>query len=216
MSDDYNVQVVTLRAKFKKILAHPPTDILSTIRTSHLGACSEALAASFLSSAQANPLSIDTLVQRAINHAIQRRISNDLNDYLVNALHETQLHIPKHKEISPTNTVLSSALFAGSIVRNRMFKSATICDFAEQGLQLPGATIEKKRQEVVAIGVCLMLLVAEKDGLEKVVLALEALKAKKIIKYPTGVELLERTIAIAKDKFAIITSAADAWRLLFP
>jgi len=88
-------------------------------------------------------------------------------------------------------------------VRNKLLGTGLINAFIDKGLELPGAiTGVKNRREVMAIGVCLVLLVAgsvlvsewrvyDVELLEKVVKALQLLKEKKQIKYPTGVDLLE-------------------------
>jgi len=246
MSDDYDSQVSSLTAHFTSLFAYPPAEVSSTIKASPLlGACSEALAVSLLSSAQANPTSIDALVQPLVRELATTEdlrftdeeagyidtpfntiFQTDLAEHLSNALHETQLHKPKQTDVIPRNTVLSSALLAGSALRNGLLSSKAIYAFAGQGLQLSGATIEEERKEVVAIGACLLLLVAgdvlldkwmsESDRLEKVVKALESLKERKITEYPTAVSLLEKTIVAAKNGFTTVTPTADAWKLLFP
>ena len=90
-------------------------------------------------------------------------------------------------------------------MRNKLLGSSLINAFVDRGLQLPRATTSigvKNRREVVAIGVCLVLLVAghvlvsewnvyDVEMLEKVVKALHLMKEKQVIKYPTGVDLLE-------------------------
>jgi hypothetical protein len=124
----------------------------------------------------------------------------DLADILSNSLHET-LPNPKQTDISHDNTVLSSALFAASAVRNNLLTSTAIYAFVEQGLQFPRATINTERKEVVAIGACLLLLVAgqvlldkwmaDEDRLEKVIKALKVLKEKAVVQYPPAIDLLE-------------------------
>jgi hypothetical protein len=59
--------------------------------------------------------------------------------------------------------MFSYALLAGSSVRHKLSGSSLINAFVDSGLQLPRATTSigvKNRREVVAIGVCLVLLVA--------------------------------------------------------
>ncbi|KDR72107.1 hypothetical protein GALMADRAFT_159120 [Galerina marginata CBS 339.88] len=244
MTDDYNDQVSSIKAHFEKLFAHPPAELSSTIRASPLGACSEALATSLLSAAQANPISIDTLVQplvRELSATEDLRFTDedagytniqfntvfriDLADILSDSLHEIQPK-PKQTDILPSNTVLSSALFSASAIRNNLLSSTAIYAFVEKGLQFPGTTTETERQEVMAIGTCLLLLVAgrvlldkwmaDEDRLETVIEALEGLKKKAVIQYPTAVSLLERTVVAAGDGFVTIIPAADAWKLLFP
>ncbi|KAF8910633.1 hypothetical protein CPB84DRAFT_1743464 [Gymnopilus junonius] len=246
MSDDYDSQVSSLTAQLTSLFTHPPAEVSSIIKASPiLSACSEALAVSLLSSVQSNPASIDALVQPLVRDLATTEdvrftdedagyidtpfntvFQIDLAENLSNALHETQLHKPKQTSIIPQNTVLSSAIFAGSALRNGLLSSNAIYAFVGQGLQLPEATIEQERKEVVAIGACLLLLVAgntlldkwmsESDRLEKVVKALESLKERGVIGHPTGVTLLERTIDAAKDGFATTVTATDAWKLVFP
>ncbi len=127
----------------------------------------------------------------------------DLGDYLTTTLHELHLYKAKQTVVSPKNTVLSSALLVGSVVRNRLLGPNLVNGFVNQGLQLPSdIPVEKQRREVVSIGACLVLLVAgsvlldkwreyEPGWLEKVVEALEVLKQKQVVKYPTGLDLLE-------------------------
>ena len=94
---------------------------------------------------------------------------------------------PKQGEVVPQNTVLSSALFAGSALKNGLLTSKAIYSFVTQGLQFPGATYEEGRKEIVATGACLVLIVAgdiflekwmPQGGVEKVQTALESLKDK--------------------------------------
>jgi len=219
MFDDYNDQVSSLTGHFETLLAHPPAELSLIIRESPLCACSEALAAAVLSSAQANPLSIDNLVQplaRDLSATEDLCFTDqdagytdtpfntvfriDLADILGNSLHET-LPKPKQTDISHDNTVLSSALFTASAIRNNLLTSTAIYAFVEQGLQFPGATINKERKEVMAIGACLLLLIAgqvlldkwmaDKDQLKKVIKALKVLKEKAVVQYPPAMDLLE-------------------------
>jgi hypothetical protein len=220
MSNDYNDQVSSLTAHFETLFAHPPAELSSIIRASPLGACSEALAAALLSSAQANPLSIDNLVQPLVRDLSATEdlfftdqeagyadtpfntvFRIDLADILSNSLHETLPNDPKQTDISHDNTVLFSALFAASAVRNNLLTSTAIYAFVEQGLQFPRATINTERKEIVAIGACLLLLVAgqvlldkwmaDEDRLEKVIKALKVLKEKAVVQYPPAMDLLE-------------------------
>ena len=123
-----------------------------------------------------------------------------LSDFLSDALHETKLHAPKKTTVSQENTVLAAALFSGSVIQHGLLDSSHIYAFTSQGLQLPDSYFERERQEIVAIGACLQLLVAgqkliegivPEDGQDKVTPALERLKKKEIINYPKGIELLE-------------------------
>ncbi len=59
MFDDYKMFD---QDQFEALFSHPPVEVSSIIRCSPLGACAEALAATLLSSALDNPLSIDALV----------------------------------------------------------------------------------------------------------------------------------------------------------
>ena len=221
MSDDYSDQVSSLTAHFETLFVPPPAELLPIIRESPLGACSQALAAALLSSAQANPLSIDNSVQSLVrdlsatedlcftdqdagyaDNPVNTVFRIDLADILSDSLHET-LPNPKQTDISHDNTVLSSALFAASPIRNSLLTSTAIYAFVEQGLQFPRATINKEGKEVVAIGACLLLLVAgqvplhnykwmaDEDRLEKVIKALKVLKEEAVVQYSPAMDLLE-------------------------
>ncbi len=266
MSDDYETQLTPLTSRFENLFRNPPPElsaqILSTIKSNPGVASAEALASSLLSVVEENPKKSESLIL-PIAHILPATadiVINDedagYNDYpfdhvfvirlselLSDTLHETQLHVPKQTVVSPQNTVLAAALFSASAIQHELLNSNHIYAFARQGLQLPDATIEEERKEVVAIGACLQLLVAgnimkEKwlalsDGLEKVVAALESLKDKNVIKYPKAMDLLEvnfippnkvtitknafqKTITEAKGNFSTPLAPAAAWGLLFP
>ena len=218
MSDNYNDQVSSLKAHFETLFAHPPVELSSIIRESPLGPCSEALALAVLSSAQANPFSIDNLVQSLVrdlsatedlrftdqdagyintpfNIVFQEELADMLSDSLLTWANS------KQTDILHDNTFLSSALFAASAIRNNLVTSSAIDEVVRQGLQFPGATINKEREEVMAIGACLLLLVAghvlldkwvaEEDRLEKVIKALEVFKEKAVVQRPSAMDLLE-------------------------
>ena len=218
MFNDYNDQVSSLTAQFKRLFAHPPAEVSSIIRESPLGACSEALALAVLSSAQANPFSIDNLVQSLVRDLsatedlrftdqdagyIDTPFNTVFREELADILSDSLQTWPnlKQTDILHNDTLLSSALFAASAIRNNLVTSSAICTFVEQGLQFPGATINKEREEVVAIGACLLLLVAgqvllaklmaEEDRLEKVIKALETLKEKAVVQHPPAIDLLK-------------------------
>jgi len=263
--DEYNDQVSSLQDQFEELFSHPPAElqVSSIIRGSPLGACSDALASALLSSALADPLSIDASVSSIVASLSTTKdliftdteagwidtpfndvFAMDLGDCLNTTLHESYLHKVKQTVTSPKNTVLSSALLAGIVVRDKLLGPNLVNEFVDQGLQLPDVTpVEKQKREAVLIGACFILLVAgsvlldnwrkyDPGRLQRVVEALEVLKQEKVIKYPTGVDLLEvcslmklfirliielqRTINAAKGQFKVETTAAEVWVLLFP
>jgi hypothetical protein len=221
MSDDYEAQ---LASRFENLFRNPPSElsaqILSTIKSNPGVASAEALASSLFSVVKENPKRSEALILPIVHilPATADIVINEegfgynnypfgdvfvihLSELLSDALHETQLHVPKQTVVSPQNTVLAAALFSASAIQHELLNSNHIYAFARQGLRLPDATIEEERKEVVAIGACLQLLVAgnimiekwlaHSDGLEKVVEALENLKDKDVIKYPNAVEVLD-------------------------
>jgi len=224
MSDAYETQLTLLTSRFDNLFRNPPTElsaqILSIIKANPGVASAEALASSLLSVVKENPKRSESLIL-PIAHILPATadiVVNDegagyndypfeqvfvihLSEFLSDALHETQLHVPKQTVVSPQNTVLAAALFSASAIQHGLLNSNHIYAFARQGLRLPDAAIEEERQEVVAVGACLQLLVAgnimiekwlaHSDGLEKVVEALENLKDKNVIKYPNAVGLLD-------------------------
>ncbi len=136
--DKYNNQVSSLQDQFEELFSHPPAElqVSSIIRDSPLGACSEALASTLLSSTMANPLSIDTSVLSIvaslattkdliftdkeagwINTPFNDVFAMDLRDYLSTTLHKLHLHKIKQTVVLPKNTVLSSALLADIVVK---------------------------------------------------------------------------------------------------
>ncbi|KAJ3485790.1 hypothetical protein NLJ89_g11869 [Agrocybe chaxingu] len=149
-----------------------------------------------------------------------------LSEGLGNELHETQLNKAKQTAVESSNSVLSAALFSASVLQNGLLSSKTIYAFARQGLQLPDERSEEERKEIVAIGTLIQLLVAGKIfvekqlglgfGLDKIVAALEALKANRTIQNAKGVDLLEKTIAASKIGFSDPLSPANTWTALFP
>jgi hypothetical protein len=135
-----------------------------------------------------------------INTPFNALVRSDTGDCLRHYLLE-----PHQTIVTRKNTMFSYALLAGSAVRHKLLGTALVSAFVDNGLQLPGAIRVngvKNSREVMAIGACLVLLVAggvlvdewmvyDIGQLEKVVKALQLLKEKKEIKYPTGVVLLE-------------------------
>jgi len=230
MSDAFNNQVSSLILRFENLFAQPPADLSSILREGPQAACSEALGPSLLDAAEANPLSIDASVQSLVaglsttkdvihtdvihNNIIHTDTDKEEGPYITTPFNDFvrrdigdclsyALHGSHQTAISRKNTMFSYALLAGSAVRNKLLGTGLINAFIDKGLELPGAiTGVKNRREVMAIGVCLVLLVAgsvlvsewrvyDVELLEKVVKALQLLKEKKQIKYPTGVDLLE-------------------------
>ncbi|CAA7262528.1 unnamed protein product [Cyclocybe aegerita] len=221
------------------------TKTLAIIESNRSVDGAEELAASLLSAALANPEAVDSLVVPIVQikpqantilvtdedagytdtpffHLVEIRLSEGLGD----ELHETQLNKAKQTAVESSNSVLSAALFSASVLQNGLLSSKTIYAFARQGLQLPDEKSEDERKEIVAIGTLLQLLVAGKIlvekqlglgfGLDKIVAALEVLKANKTIQNAKGVDLLEKTVTASKIGFSDPLSPANTWKALFP
>jgi hypothetical protein len=224
MSDyDYDAQYSALLVRFEDIFktsSDISVELLSVIKSNPTAAGAEALATSVLDHAQASPQQVDTLVV-AINNLLNTLqaqsititdedgsdpfkdvFSSQLSGFLNDRLHETQLHEPKQTLIAASNLTLSAALFSASATKNRLLQNhkATYA-FARQGLQLPDATEEQERKEVVALGACLQLSITgammieqwlgKSDGQEAVVQALKGLKARGVVTTSGGLHLLD-------------------------
>ena len=201
-------------------------ELLSVLKSSPITASREAsgiLALSVFKQVRASPQHVDILVvaiKNLINTAyVQSIVITDqyksdssfeddftwrLAEFLGSRLHETQLHVPKETVIAASNPTLSAALFSASAIKNRLLylegDSGTYA-FARQGLQLPDAREEQKRQEVVSLGTCLQLSVAGatmmehwlsiSDSQEAVVQALKDLKERGVVTTSGGLRLLD-------------------------
>jgi hypothetical protein len=251
MSDDYDTLVSSQTSRFSTIFSNPPSpkdlspQIVSQVKANPNVACAEALATSLITTAKHSPQSSSILIHALIdalpstttiiitdedagytNESFDAIFLSQLSDFLGNALHETQLHIPKQGMVAPTNTVLASAVFSAEAAKHGLIPGRAVYSFARQGLQLPDAMFEEDRKEIVAIGACLQLLIAGKvmvdkwlaasDGIEKITAALESLKEKDVIKYPKAKELLQKTIDQSKTGFANPLHPVDVWKMLFP
>lgn len=251
MSDyDYDAQYSALLVLFEDIFQSfkNSSDIclklLSVVKSNPTTAGAEALATSVLNHVRASPQQVDSLVVAIKNlldtddaqsivitdeygsKPFEDVFSSQLAEFLTDRLHETQLHAPKHTVIAASNPTLSAALFSASATKNRLLEShkATYA-FARQGLQLPDATEEQERKEVVALGACLQLSVAgatmikqwlgKSDGQEAVVQALKGLKERGVVTTSGGLHLLDKTQGIAQDKFSHEISPTEAWSILF-
>ncbi|KAF9461724.1 hypothetical protein BDZ94DRAFT_799545 [Collybia nuda] len=150
-----------------------------------------------------------------------------LGEWLNYALHETSLVEPKRTIVEPSNTVLTAAVFSAALLKTGVLASPSyVFSFTRQGLQLPNAVRETERQEIVAIGACLQLLVAGKimldrwleksDGSDGIVQALKALSDGKVILSENGRVLLQKTIDLAEQGFGTGTTARNAWSVVFP
>ncbi|TFK35541.1 hypothetical protein BDQ12DRAFT_714597 [Crucibulum laeve] len=219
------------------------TRILSIIKSNPTTACAEALPTSILSAAKARPREVDSLVlsTKQIFPSAETLSVDDfpdgpqtfgylfrynLADYLKDALHETHLHEPKQTEITPTNPTLAAALFSASAIKNGLLKDTKASyHFLRQGLQLKDEPIEQEREAVVALGACLQLSVAgeammerwlaQSDGQETILKALNKLKDNNVIRTPGGIRLLEKAIENVQNKFTLALSPATAWDLIF-
>ncbi|KAF8159673.1 hypothetical protein B0H34DRAFT_673993 [Crassisporium funariophilum] len=227
---DYDTQSDVLFSQFQGVFqsidnaTDVSSDLFLIIKTNPTFACIDALVASLFCNVEARPRDVDNLVLSFKNlldmpDAGAIRIDdydeqaegpipfadvfkNVLADRLKDTIHETQLHVPKHTEISPTNPTLSAALFSGSVIKNQALEGTSASyAFARQGLQLPDADRESDREETVALGACLQLAIAgarmmeewlgKTDGQDAVVEALKALKVKHVVKSSNGVRLLD-------------------------
>jgi len=99
-----------------------------------------------------------------------------------------------------TYKVLYAALFSASAVKNRLLDAEFIYTFTRFGLLLSDSEAledDKKKFAAIIAGACLQLITADNVFMEKhfakdaLIIVLEALRVKRSILYPRGLELLE-------------------------
>lgn len=224
--DDYDAQYSALLVLFEDIFqsfknsSDISVKVLSVVKSHPTAAGAEALATSALNHIQASPQHVDSLVVAIKNlldtddarsivisdeygsKPFKDVFSSQLAEFLGDRLHETQLHTPIQTAIAASNPTLSAALFSASATKNRLLENYKVTYvFARQGLQLPDATEEQERKEVVALGACLQLSVAgatmmeqwlgKSDGQEAIVQALNGLKERGVVTTSRGLDLLD-------------------------